>query len=574
MAAAQTTEESSKWNRRFSNIVGYGTVAATVLMLFFFLVLPVFVVVKKAFFGADGFTLQYFSLLFANDLQMESIYNSIWIGVATTIICTILCLPLSYIGAKLEFPGKKLLTGLLLVPMVMPPFVGAIGIQRFFARRGSVNLTLMEWGIIDTPIEWLSDERMFWAVVLLEVLHLYPILYLNLTAALSNVDPSVEEMAQVMGVPKWKTFKDIVWPLARPGYFAGATIVFIWALTDLGTPLLVGYHETMPVRIFNLVTDLNENPVGFALVFIVILMTIAFFLLSKLALGKNKYEMMAKGQVTSGVKSASKFSLPFIYAAIIGTVAVALVPHISVLITSVSDKWFMTPLPEYYTLKHFGAVFSQDLAFISIKNSFFFASMATLVDLVLGVMVAYVVVRKLIPGAAFLDALVMVPLALPGIVLAFGYVITYSDTILDPVVNPTILLIIAYGIRRLPYMVRSATAGLQQINRSLEEASMVFGASRFFTLRKITLPLISANLIAGSLLCFAYAMLDVSDSLILAMKDQFYPITKAIYVLFLEQGSGEFVASALGMISMGILTACILGSSIIMGKKMGEMFRG
>ncbi len=167
----------------------------------------------------------------------------------------------------------------------------------------------------------------------------------------------------------------------------------------------------------------------------------------------------------------------------------------------------------------------------------------------------------------------MIPLALPGIVLAFGYVVTYTDTFLDPLHNPVPLLVIAYAIRRLPYMVRSASAGLQQMSPALEEASTTFGASRMHTLRKITMPLVTANLIAGALLCFSYAMLDVSDSLILAMKENFYPLTKAIYVLFLEQGNGEFLASALGVIGMLILALCILGSSVMLGKKMGELFR-
>ncbi|MBQ48143.1 MAG: ABC transporter permease, partial [Zetaproteobacteria bacterium] len=212
------------------------------------------------------------------------------------------------------------------------------------------------------------------------------------------------------------------------------------------------------------------------------------------------------------------------------------------------------------------------LSIIGIKNSFMFAAAATLLDVFIGILVAYVATRKLVPGAAFLDSLCMIPLALPGIVLAFGYVVAYSDTILDPVENPIPLLIIAYGIRRLPFMVRSASAGLQQMSPSLEEASEIMGASRFHTIRKITMPLVTANLVAGGLMCFAYAMLDVSDSLILAMKDKYYPLTKAIYALFLEPG-GDLVSSALGMIGMLILTLCILGASMILGKKMGELFR-
>jgi iron(III) transport system permease protein len=564
---------SEKSGRSWSNLLGYGTIGMTVLLLMAFLVIPVAIIMAKAFVGKDGITLEYFSLLFSNDIQMEAVWNSIFLGIATTVVATFLSLPLAIINTRFEFPGKSLLTGLLLVPMVMPPFVGAIGIQRFFARRGSVNLFLMDNGFIDSPIEWLGDGNMFWAVVILEVLHLYPIMYLNLCAALANIDPSLEEMANTLGVGFWRRLKDLTWPLARPGYIAGAIIVFIWALTDLGTPLLVGFNSTVPVRIFSMVTDVNENPVGFALVFLVIFITAAFFVLSKMLLKGNKYEMMAKGHVTNAMKKASWLARIAIYPLLILTIGVALIPHISVLITSFSDDWFMTVLPEHYTLGHYEKVFLQTLSFVGIKNSLIFATASTAFDLVLGVLVAYVVVRSLVPLAKWLDALVMVPLALPGIVLAFGYVVTYSDTALDPMANPIPLLIIAYGIRRLPYMVRSATAGLQQMSKSLEEASTTFGASRFYTLRKITMPLLTANLVAGGLLCFAYAMLDVSDSLILAMKDEFYPITKAIYALYLEQGSGEFVASALGMIAMAILATCIMGSSLILGKKMGEMFR-
>lgn len=573
MGKAVVAESSARLPRVIGNVVGYGTILLTLAVLFFFLVLPVGTIILKAFWGDTGFTLEYFKLLFANNLQTDAIVNSLMIGVMTTIVTTMVSLPLAFINAKLDYRGKTLLSGLLLVPMVMPPFVGAIGVQRFFARRGSVNLFLLENGIISEPIDWLAGGNMFWAVVILEVLHLYPIMYLNLTAALANIDPSLEEMAKTLGVKGWRRYKDIIWPLARPGYFAGAIIVFIWALTDLGTPLLVGFHETMPVRIFNLVNDVNENPVGFALVFLVVAMTLLIFTVSRYLVGGKKYEMLARGHVSGAVSRATPLATLGAWLAIGSVAFVALLPHLSVFVTSISDQWFMTVMPEQYTTRYYEMVFQQELSTTGIKNSLFLASLSTFVDLILGVLIAYVVHRKLVPAAGLLDSLVMIPLALPGIVLAFGYVVTYSNTWLDPMNNPVPLLVIAYAIRRLPYMVRSATAGLQQTSISLEEASATFGASRFHTLRKITVPLVMANLVAGGLLCFAYAMLDVSDSLILAMKDRYYPITKAIYALFLEQGNGEFVASALGMIAMFILIICIMGASLILGKKMGELFR-
>jgi iron(III) transport system permease protein len=568
-----SASEAYGLKQKFSTFLGYGTVFLTLLILFFFLVYPVSLIISKAFIGTEGFTLQYFVLLFESSLQTTAISNSVLIGLATTVLATLVALPLSIMTTKFEFRFKGIFSALLLVPMIMPPFVGAIGIQRFFARMGSVNQFLMENQWISQPIDWLGESNQFWAVVILEVMHLYPIMYLNLSAALANVDPSLEEMAGILGANKFKQFKDIVWPLARPGFFAGAIITFIWALTDLGTPLLIGFHDTMPVRIFNLVTDSNQNPVGFALVFVVILMSVSFFLLSKFTMNGKKYEMMAKGHVTSGAKSAGTLEKIIIYTSILAVVTVSLIPHFGVIVTSLSDDWFMTVLPEKWTTHHYYDVLTNSLSYTGLKNSMLLASASTLFDVILGVLIAYVIQRKLIPYSNLLDSLVMVPLALPGIVLAFGYVVAFNDTFLDPLENPVPLLIIAYGIRRLPYMVRSASAGLQQMSISLEEASISFGASKFQTLRKITIPLVTANLIAGGLLCFSYAMLDVSDSLILAMKDRFYPLTKSIYVLFLEQGNGEFVASALGVIAMGILTLCILGASLILGKKMGELFR-
>ncbi|RYZ54066.1 MAG: hypothetical protein EOP07_16680, partial [Proteobacteria bacterium] len=158
-----TIEEASAWRRKVSDFVGYGTVTATIAILFFFLVLPVSVIMARAFFNNGEFTFRYFPLLFSNELLMGSIWNSVLIGIVTTFFTSLLSFPLALINARFDFKGKALLSGLLLVPMVMPPFVGAIGIMRFFARRGSVNLTLMDWGFIDSPIDWLGPDSMFWA---------------------------------------------------------------------------------------------------------------------------------------------------------------------------------------------------------------------------------------------------------------------------------------------------------------------------------------------------------------------------------------------------------------------------
>jgi iron(III) transport system permease protein len=171
----------------------------------------------------------------------------------------------------------------------------------------------------------------------------------------------------------------------------------------------------------------------------------------------------------------------------------------------------------------------------------------------------------------------MMPLAVPGLVLAFGYLAMSQEgkffSFINPIKDPTVLLIIAYSVRRLPYVVRSASAGFQQTSETLEEAAQNLGCPPVKATFKITLPLIAANLIAGGLLAFSFAMLEVSDSLVLAQKQAYYPITKAILELFQLLGDGKFIASALGVWAMAFLGVTIVGMTILLGKKMGAIFR-
>ncbi|HZN68232.1 MAG TPA: ABC transporter permease subunit, partial [Tepidisphaeraceae bacterium] len=182
-----------------------------------------------------------------------------------------------------------------------------------------------------------------------------------------------------------------------------------------------------------------------------------------------------------------------------------------------------------------------------------------------------------------IDALCMLPLAVPGLVLAFGYLaisISFKRRLgdatpfwLDVQTWPVALLVVAYAARRLPYVVRSAVAGLQQTPRDLELAAANLGARRSTVLLRITVPLIAANLVAGGLLAFAFAMLEVSDSLVLAQRSKYYPITKAILDLSQRLGDGPYIASALGVWAMLLLTLTILTANSLLGRRMGAIFR-
>ena len=544
------------------------------LWMFFivFMLYPLGYVFSNAFFTTEGFSLVFMKLMFSSPNNTIILANSVNLGLAVTLFTTLLSLPLALLLVRYNFPGKGLLNGLILIPMVLPPFVGAIGMRQLLARFGSINLSLLEMGVIDQPIDWLGGGS-FWGVVILEALHLYPIMYLNLAAALANVDPSLEEAARNMGASSFKLFRTVTFPLMLPGYFAGAIIVFIWSFTDLGTPLVFEYREVVAVQIFNMVTDLHQNPMGYAFVVVVIALTLFFFYLSKRILGGGSYEMLGRGHVASAARPASASMTVIAYGVVLSISALALIPHLGVLLTSVTKRWFLSVLPSEYTVQFYKAVFSHDLVLLSIKNSLLLSSLSTIIDIVLGVTIAYLLARKRVPGRSVLDALAMLPLALPGLVLAFGYVAAFSATPLDARVNPVPLLVIAYAVRRLPYMVRAAYAGFQQTSVALEEAAINLGASPMKTLYQITMPLIFANLIAGAVLSFSFAMLEVSDSLILASKESYYPITKAIYALLGRIADGPYIASAMGILGLLLLAGSLFIAGRFFGRRMGELFR-
>ncbi len=557
-----------------------GTLALVTLVVGFFaifLIYPVGYMLQEAFLVEGRFTWRYFGLLLSNPVIVRSLGNSLLLATLTTLITTLITLPLAHVLTRFTFRGQSLLNGLLLVPMVMPPFVGAIGLKQLLARYGSVNLLLIDLGIVDPahPPDWLGAGG-FWGMVILQVLNLYPVMFLNVSAALANVDPSLREAAQNLGASPWRLFRTVTLPLILPGWFAGAIIVFIWAFTDLGTPLIFGFSPVVPVQIFDSITELNTNPVGYALVVFVVVLTLALFLVSKRVLARRSYAMITRGHTSGATFPATSRQTAWIWIVAGLLVLAGLLPHLAVILQSVSGRWFFSVLPTEFTTDNFAELQAQGAIAGSIRNSLFYASVSSGIDLVLGVAIAWLLTRRRIPFASVLDALAMLPLALPGLVIAFGYVAAFDFKVswLNPRENPTLLLVISYAVRRLPYIVRSAYAGFQQTSITLEEASANLGASPFRTLRRITLPLVAANLIAGTILTFSLAMLEVSDGLILAMKESFYPITKMIWsIMGRIDPNAAGVACALGVVGMAILTASLLVASRILGRRLGQLFR-
>jgi iron(III) transport system permease protein len=556
---------------------------ATALLLTALFVVPLGMVIRGGFLDQGRPTLRYLAGVFRNPVYAEGLLNSLGIAAGTTLAVTLLAVPLAWLSQRYDFPGRRWLGAMVLVPMILPPFVGAIGLQRVLGPYGALN-ALLGLG----PKDWLAGGR-YAGVVALQALGLYPILYLNVSAALANIDPAMEEAAENLGCTGLRRFFRITWPLMMPGYFAGAAIVFIWSFTELGTPLMMNYTRCAPVQVFGALKEIGSNPFPFALVFVMLSASLLLYGGVKLAFGRRAHAMAGKASIAAAAAPLRGPGGALAAAAFAAVTALALLPHAGVVLTSLAapGSWYRTALPEVVTAANYVEALGHEMTVSGIRNSLLYSSLAVAANVALGLAIAWVTTRTDLPGRGALDALAMLPLAVPGLVMAFGYLALSSHVgnqawvkespfwqgLLDIRTNPTLFLVIAYGVRRLPYMVRSAAAGLQQTSVTFEEAAANLGAPPLTALRRITLPLISANLVAGALLAFAFSMLEVSDSLMLAQRMDFYPITKTIYELYQLIGTGPYIASALGVWAMAFLAVAIAGSSLLLGRRMGALFR-
>jgi iron(III) transport system permease protein len=541
--------------------------AVTFLFLGAFLIYPILGVFSKTFYFNGNWTAAIFLNTITGPVVKVAFLNSLLLGISAVLLTSLISLPLALFVSYYDFPLKRLASGLVLVPLILPPFVGAIGVLRIFGRFGLLNMTL---GI--APFDWMGQFG-FLSVALLQALHLYPIMYLNLVSALSNIDPQLIEAARISGAGRTRVLRDVLLPLALPGILAGGLIVFLWSFTDIGTPLVLGFRQVLAVEIFDRTSAIANDPTGPAMVVFVVLITFLFMALFKRFLSSDYSASGSKGYRSVDLARPSRGFLMIIYA-IMGLILVlSLLPHFGLVLTSLAGEWFQTPLPTDYTLRFFREAAASSGIGLSIRNSLFYSSLSTFIDVILGFGLAYLLLRRSFRIGWLMDAVIMMPIALPGLVLAFGYLAAFSGTFLDPLRNPVPLLVIGYAVRRLPYTFRAAYAGLQQVSISYEEAARVSGATPLKAVTSVTLPLVGANVLAGALLAFMFAMLEVSESLILAVKEEFFPLTRQIYFLLGKIPDGDYVASALGVGCMIFLAVGLTLASVLMGKQLGKMFR-
>ena len=521
---------------------------ATLGFLILFLVLPVATVFRHAFSDADGsLTLGHFAVFLSQPLMLESFYNSLYVAVASALAASCIAIPLAYLTIRYEFRGATLIQTLGVLPLVMPPFVGAAALRLMWGRTGSVNLLLDDaFGFTIPLMEGLNG------VIFVEALHYFPFILLNLTVALRNIDGAMEEAALNLGARGWRLFRRVVFPLALPGFVAGVALVFVKVFDDLGTPLVLGVTNMLAPQAYLRMTQVGiDDPAGYVISVMMIAFSILALWLSSRVLKGRDYTTLQKGGTSLARRRLSSWESVLAYGWIILVLMLVLSPHVGVLLLSFASVWSYAPMPDGYTLAHYASVFENSTGMIT--NTLLYCSLAAGIDVVLGTTIAYVILRTRLPARQWLDWIASAALAIPGLVLAIGYLRTFRGLSVPgteiAVTSTWVLIVIAYAVRRLPYALRSCVAALQQVAISLEEAAHSLGAGRLSTIRRIVIPLMTGGMLAGFVTSFITAAVELSATMMLVTRESQAPMSYGIY-LYMQSTSGRGPGAALGVLAV------------------------
>lgn len=516
-----------------------------------FLLFPLFKLLGQAVYTEEGFTLEYLAKFFSKPYYTDTLINSIKVSSLATILTLIIGIPLAYFYNMYEIKGKTLIQVVVILCSMSAPFIGAYSWILLLGRNGLItNLILSITGVR------IGSIYGFNGILLVLSLQLFPLVFLYVSGALKNIDNSLLEASENMGVTGIKRFFKVIIPLCMPTILAATLLVFMRAFADFGTPLLIGEgYRTFPVEIYNQYfgeVGTNHN-FGAAISVIAIGITAMIFLLQRFVNSKFQFTMNALHPVER--KQAKGMFNILIHAFTYITVGIAFAPQAYVIYTSfqnTSGKLFV----EGYSLKSYYEAF--DRMGSAIQNTFIIGGIALVLIILLAILISYLVVRRNNQLNKLIDTLSMVPYIIPGSVVGIALVIAFNT---KPLVltGTAVIMVVALIIRRIPYTIRSSVAILQQIPITIEEAAISLGSSKMKAFFKVTVPMMGNGILSGAILSWVTIITELSTAIIL-YNLKTITLTLAIYTYVSRGNYG--IAAALAT----ILTALTIVSLMIFMK--------
>lgn len=526
-----------------------------VVCLVVLVVLPIMSLFVSSMWGDKGLTFENFEEAVSGRLYFRALQNSLILGAWTGLFSLIIGLPMAWAVSRTNVPMKPLIRLTANLSYLSPPFLTAIAFVNLFSpNAGIINVFFRD--VMGMP--WMTFNVFSMAgLVLVTVMHTFPFVYLLASSALESVDASYEEAAQILGAGKLRTALTITMPLVTPAILAGTLLAFVNAIALFGSQAIIGLPArifTLPTRIYSLFDYPPQYGLASALSLIFILITVAALWLQRSFLARRSYVTLGGKGARLEMMDLGPFRWVLFGLVFIIFIISIVLPYSTLIAVSLSKSWGLEFWKNLTLANYRYILFEYDVTQRAIMNSLLLATIAATVAVFVGAILAWIDLRTELPGRKLLDYAALIPLGLPGIVMAVALIQFWLATPL-PIYGTLLILLLAYVARYIPLGVRAANAALSQVDGSLEESARVLGATWGQTLRAITLPLMRPGLFAGWLLVFVPVIQELSASILLFSSSSI-TLAVAVYNLY-ETGATEAVA-ALAMVNMVIISAALI----------------
>lgn len=484
------------------------TIVFVIFLLF--LVWPFSRMVVNAFHasGEEGLTFYNFQRFLSRKYYYSAFWNSLGVSIVPTVLSVLVGVPMAYLMTRYNVWGKGLWHVLTVMSLMSPPFLGAYAWIMLFGRAGSVTTFLEQFGITVPTIYG------FGGVSIVLTLKLFPYVYMYTSGAMQSIDSSLEECAENLGSGKLRRFLTVTMPVVTPSIAAGALMVFMSALADFGTPMLLGgsSFRTLPVLIYNeYFGEIGGNGnLASAVSIIIVLLTLGMLLVQKLWVARKNYVMSSMRP--PAVVELHGFKRLLATLPVFLVTFFAFLPQLVVCVCSFQNTNYSS-FTGGFTLDNYTGL-GRNL-FTNLRNTVVFSSVAIVIIVLIGIFLSYAIVRKKGRTGGALDMLMMAPYVIPGSVLGLCYIVTFNQKPLI-LTGTAAIIIISYVIRKLPYTVRSSTAFLMQMDPSVEEASINLGVAPMKTFWKVTSRLMMPGVMSGAILSWITCINELSCSIMLS----------------------------------------------------------
>ena len=490
--------------------------AAVAFVLLWLVLYPNLFVLADSVLDGGRFTTEHYARFLGSRSEREALWNSVWISLASVVLSALIGVPLAFLFARRDFPGRRVLGALAAMPVLLPPLVGTISFLFLYGESGFLTRGVQAlFGMEQAP--WRMTGA--WAVLLVHAYTMYVYFYLFTSAGLSRLDSGYAEAAAALGAGWWTTLRRVTLPMLAPALGGAALLVFMTSMASFSAPYVFGGgFRVLTTQLFN--SKLNGED-GLVAVEAVVLAAASMLFLVLLQRYEGSREYTGAGKGLGAAPPARGGRGRVLSVAATALVGFLLLPHATVLLISFVPEgtWTTQTLPPSYSAENYTRLFGDSQRLVPILNSLRMATVATLANVVFAYGAAWLMSRKNLRGRGLISALVALPWALPGTVLAIALVFTFN--VHQPLAGRFVLvgtfaiLPLAYFIRNIPLVTRAALASFRQMDPALEEAAASLGASRWTTARRVVLPLVLPGLAAGALLAFVTALGEFVASILL-----------------------------------------------------------